>query len=125
MYSNTLLYARKLVSFAFLTLAAPAAQVREIGNQVTPEPFRWTAEALLALQEVRTATIPAQQVLLVTRQQGACCSGQDRSAVRGRSRLWTCFAPCFCAGNATGAACMCMTSAPHLVRVCWGACLSI
>ncbi len=31
-------------------------QVREIGNQVTPEPFRWTAEALLALQEVCTPT---------------------------------------------------------------------
>lgn len=30
-----------------------ALQVREIGNQVAPEPFRWTAEALLALQEVR------------------------------------------------------------------------
>jgi hypothetical protein len=28
-------------------------QVREIGNQIAPEPFRWTAEALLALQEVR------------------------------------------------------------------------
>lgn len=27
-------------------------QVREIGNQVAPEPFRWTGEALLALQEV-------------------------------------------------------------------------
>jgi hypothetical protein len=27
-------------------------QVREISNQVAPEPFRWTAEALLALQEV-------------------------------------------------------------------------
>ena len=29
------------------------AQVREISNMVAPEPFRWTAEALLALQEVR------------------------------------------------------------------------
>ncbi len=28
------------------------AQVREISNMVAPEPFRWTAEALLALQEV-------------------------------------------------------------------------
>ena len=28
-------------------------QVREITNQVAPEPFRWTAEALLATQEVR------------------------------------------------------------------------
>lgn len=28
-----------------------ARLVREIGNQVAPEPFRWTAEALLALQE--------------------------------------------------------------------------
>eukprot|EP00879_Flechtneria_rotunda_P011280 GHRR01011784.1.p3 GENE.GHRR01011784.1~~GHRR01011784.1.p3 ORF type:complete len:156 (+),score=32.61 GHRR01011784.1:225-692(+) len=28
-----------------------ARVVREIGNQVAPEPFRWTAEALLALQE--------------------------------------------------------------------------
>eukprot|EP00983_Pelagomonas_calceolata_P112713 1159911-Pelagomonas_calceolata.AAC.13 len=26
-------------------------QVREISNQVAPEPFRWTAEALLAIQE--------------------------------------------------------------------------
>lgn len=25
--------------------------VREIGNQVSPEPFRWTKDALLALQE--------------------------------------------------------------------------
>jgi len=25
--------------------------VREIANQVAPEPFRWTAEALLALQD--------------------------------------------------------------------------
>lgn len=30
-------------------------QVREIGNQVAPEPFRWTAEALLALQEVSSS----------------------------------------------------------------------
>ena len=30
-----------------------ARLVREIGNLVAPEPFRWTAEALLALQEVR------------------------------------------------------------------------
>lgn len=29
-----------------------AMQVREISNQVAPEPFRWTAEALLAIQEV-------------------------------------------------------------------------
>lgn len=28
-------------------------QVREISNMVAPEPFRWTAEGLLALQEVR------------------------------------------------------------------------
>jgi len=28
-----------------------ARLVREIGNMVAPEPFRWTAEALLALQE--------------------------------------------------------------------------
>jgi histone H3 len=27
-------------------------QVREISNQVAPEPFRWTGEGLLALQEV-------------------------------------------------------------------------
>ena len=27
------------------------AQVREISNGMSPEPFRWTAEALLALQE--------------------------------------------------------------------------
>jgi hypothetical protein len=31
---------------------AVALQVREIGNQVAPEPFRWTAESMLALQEV-------------------------------------------------------------------------
>ena len=31
------------------------AQCREITNGVAPEPFRWTAEALLAMQEVRTA----------------------------------------------------------------------
>ena len=29
-------------------------QVREISNQMLREPFRWTAEALLALQEVRS-----------------------------------------------------------------------
>lgn len=34
----------------------PVLQVREIGNQVAPEPFRWTAEALLALQEVRVSS---------------------------------------------------------------------
>jgi len=28
-----------------------ARLVREIGNNVAPEPFRWTAESLLALQE--------------------------------------------------------------------------
>ena len=28
--------------------------MREITNQVAPEPFRWTAEALLATQEVRS-----------------------------------------------------------------------
>jgi hypothetical protein len=28
-------------------------QVREIANRIAPEPFRWTAEGLLALQEVR------------------------------------------------------------------------
>lgn len=28
-------------------------QVRETSNNLTPEPFRWTAESLLALQEVR------------------------------------------------------------------------
>ncbi|MFB6197241.1 MAG: hypothetical protein ABEI52_03075 [Halobacteriaceae archaeon] len=27
------------------------AQVREISNQVAPEPFRWAADALLAVQE--------------------------------------------------------------------------
>jgi len=27
-------------------------QVRELTNDVAPEPFRWTAEGLLALQEV-------------------------------------------------------------------------
>ena len=31
----------------------PLPQAREITNGVAPEPFRWTAEALLALQEVR------------------------------------------------------------------------
>jgi len=31
----------------------PPSQAREITNGVAPEPFRWTAEALLALQEVR------------------------------------------------------------------------
>ena len=29
--------------------------VREISNLVSPEPFRWTVEALIAVQEVRTA----------------------------------------------------------------------
>ena len=29
----------------------PTPQAREITNGVAPEPFRWTAEALLALQE--------------------------------------------------------------------------
>ena len=29
-------------------------QVRELTNDVAPEPFRWTAEGLLALQEVST-----------------------------------------------------------------------
>lgn len=33
-------------------------QCREITNNVAPEPFRWTAEALLALQEVRSAACP-------------------------------------------------------------------
>jgi len=32
---------------------AVTLQVREIANNLTPEPYRWTAEALLALQEVR------------------------------------------------------------------------
>mmetsp|Transcript_2097 Transcript_2097/g.5814 ORF Transcript_2097/g.5814 Transcript_2097/m.5814 type:complete len:150 (-) Transcript_2097:213-662(-) len=32
-----------------------ARLVREIGNMVAPEPFRWTAEALLALQEATEA----------------------------------------------------------------------
>ena len=32
-------------------MSHPLSQVREIGNQVAPEPFHWTAEALLALQE--------------------------------------------------------------------------
>jgi hypothetical protein len=31
--------------------------VREIANNLTEEPFRWTAEALLALQEVRCACV--------------------------------------------------------------------
>jgi hypothetical protein len=56
-YNNTMLHTGMVVSCAICTSPAPAAQVREIGNQVTPEPFRWTAEALLALQEVRNATI--------------------------------------------------------------------
>ena len=34
------------------------AQCREITNNIAPEPFRWTAEALLALQEVRWAAGP-------------------------------------------------------------------
>lgn len=38
-----------------LVLCCVHAQVREIGNKVAPEPFRWTADALLALQEVRGA----------------------------------------------------------------------
>ncbi len=33
----------------------PRAQVRELTNMVAPEPFRWTAEALLATQEVRAS----------------------------------------------------------------------
>jgi histone H3/H4 len=39
---------------AHLTLRCPL-QVREIANNLTEEPFRWTAEALLALQEARAA----------------------------------------------------------------------
>lgn len=34
----------------------PMLQVREISNAVSPEPFRWTAEGILALQEVSTAS---------------------------------------------------------------------
>lgn len=30
-------------------------QVKEISNQMAPEPFRWTAEAMLAMQEVSGA----------------------------------------------------------------------
>jgi histone H3/H4 len=37
----------------------PHGQVREIANNLTEEPFRWTAEALLALQEVRRAAVAA------------------------------------------------------------------
>ena len=40
-----------LTSSVFFFLPLP--QAREITNGVAPEPFRWTAEALLALQEVR------------------------------------------------------------------------
>ncbi len=39
---------------AHLLLLCPL-QVREIANNLTEEPFRWTAEALLALQEARAA----------------------------------------------------------------------
>lgn len=36
----------------YLNVVLARFQVREISNQVAPEPFRWTAEGLLALQEV-------------------------------------------------------------------------
>ena len=39
-----------------LSHSAFPSQAREITNGVAPEPFRWTAEALLALQEVRRKT---------------------------------------------------------------------
>ena len=32
-------------------------QVREITNELAPEPFRWTAEGLLAMQEVWHAVL--------------------------------------------------------------------
>jgi hypothetical protein len=31
--------------------------VREIANNLSDDPYRWTAEALLALQEVRACSI--------------------------------------------------------------------
>lgn len=37
---------------------------REITNAVAPEPFRWTAEALTALQEVRIYSIYIQQLII-------------------------------------------------------------
>ena len=36
-------------------------QVREITNELAPEPFRWTAEGLLAMQEV--SLVPVDPVL--------------------------------------------------------------
>ena len=40
-------------------------QVREITNEMAPEPFRWTAEGLLAMQEVRhCAYVDTQRELL-------------------------------------------------------------
>jgi hypothetical protein len=33
-------------------MCSAVLQVREIANRIAPEPFRWTAEGLLALQEV-------------------------------------------------------------------------
>lgn len=37
-------------------------QVREISNSMLREPFRWTAEALLALQEVRPCCCNDQEL---------------------------------------------------------------
>lgn len=38
---------------AFPSFSHSLPQVREIANKLSPEPYRWTAEGLLALQEAR------------------------------------------------------------------------
>ena len=42
-------------------------QCREITNMFAPEPFRWTAEALLAMQEVSRRPFDSQECLYFCR----------------------------------------------------------
>lgn len=82
-------------------------QVREIGNQVAPEPFRWTAEALLALQEVSRSSSSSSTASHVgcTQQTGpAAASSSNSTGTSSSSRF---ILRCNCG---KWVACLCMFS---------------
>jgi hypothetical protein len=69
-----------------LTLCGRRTQVREIANNLTPEPFRWTAEALLALQEVRVLLLAVRDEWTLTSAVLSVCAvhgGLHGAPVRG------------------------------------------
>jgi histone H3 len=80
------------------------AQVREIANNLSDDPYRWTAEALLALQEVRAARIARR---------GACIDVTRRISQSMEDFMVKLFEDCnLCAIHAKRVTISASTSAP-------------